>query len=116
MRGWIILALIAGGLYYLYTETDKLDEPIAETQMVLKKIERKLDSLTGTQIIRVDGRLQKLKAEIGQRLTAAELSEFDAVLTDKNSVMDFKESYCEKSGVSHPVFDKENLLFICDNL
>lgn len=116
MRGWIILAALAGGLYYLYTETDKLDEPIAETQAVLKKIERKLDSLTGTQIIRVDGRLQKLKAEMGERLSSAELSEFDAVLTDKNSVIDFKTEYCGSANATHPVFDKENLQFICDNL
>lgn len=116
MRGWIIIAALAGGLYYLYTETDKLDEPIAETQAVLKKIERKLDSLTGTQIIRVDGRLQKLKSEIGERLSAAELDEFDAVLTDKNSVLDFKAEYCSGNKNSHPVFDRENLQFICDNL
>ncbi|WP_372870759.1 hypothetical protein [Shewanella sp.] len=116
MRGWIILAVIAGGLYYLYTETDKLDEPIAETQAVLKKIERKLDSLTGTKIIRVDGQLQNLKAEIGKRLSSAELSEFDTVLTDKNSLSDFKAQYCGSASATHPVFGKENLQFICDNL
>ena len=41
MKGWIILALLAGALYYLYTETDKLDAPIAQTEAMVKKIENK---------------------------------------------------------------------------
>lgn len=37
MKGWLILALLAGALYYLYTETDKLDAPIAKTEAMVKK-------------------------------------------------------------------------------
>ncbi|QSX37253.1 hypothetical protein [Shewanella sedimentimangrovi] len=116
MKGWIILALVAGGLYYLYTETDKLDEPIAQTEEILKKIERKLDAMTSTRVIRVDRNIAKLKSELADRFTPSELSEFNSVLFNEDSLKDFKEEYCGSSNATHPIFSSENLLYLCDHL
>ncbi|QSX30072.1 hypothetical protein JYB88_18180 [Shewanella cyperi] len=116
MKGWIILALVAGGLYYLYTETDKLDEPIAQTEEILKKIERKLDAMTGTRIIRVDRNVAQLKSELASRFTPSELSEFNSVLSNRDTLEDFKEEYCGSSNATHPIFSNDNLLYLCDHL
>ena len=116
MKGWIILAILAGVLYYLVTQTDKLDEPIAQTEALVKKIERKLDAMTSTQIIRLDQKKARLKADIAERLSASELQELDNILTTPDTLMDFKDEYCRGNVISHPVFNKDNLLFICDNL
>ena len=116
MKGWILIALVAGGVYYLATKTDKLDEPIAQTEVMLKKIEHKLDAMTGTQIIRIDKKKSQLLASIGDRLSSAELSELDNVLSTPDDFTEFKTQYCDGNVLSHPVFSRDNLQFICDNL
>ncbi|WP_299796759.1 hypothetical protein [uncultured Shewanella sp.] len=116
MRGWIILGLGAGLLYYLATETNKLDEPIAKSDELLQKIERKLDSMTGTKVIRVDNRVSHLKKEIGQRMSEQELRALDDILASEYSLQEFKEEYCSGSIKKHDSFNKDNLFFICDKL
>lgn len=116
MKGWILIAIVAGGVYYLATRTDKLDEPIAQTEVILKKIERKLDAMTGTQIIRIDKKKAHLLTSIGDRLSNAELGELDKVLSTPDGFSEFKDQYCQGNVVSHPVFSRDNLQFICDNL
>lgn len=64
MKGWIILAFLCGALYYLYTETDKLDAPIAKTEEMVQKIENKVSSAMGTQIIKMDQNLTKVRKDI----------------------------------------------------
>ncbi|RTR27404.1 hypothetical protein [Shewanella atlantica] len=116
MRGWIILGLGAGLLYYVATETNKLDEPIAKSDELLQKIERKLDSLTGTKIIRVDNRIAHLKKEIGQRMSERELLALDKILASEYALQDFKDEYCSGKAKQHDSFNKDNLFFICDKL
>ena len=117
MKGWIILALLAGALYYLYTETDKLDKPIASAEELMNKIERKLDSMTGTSIIKVDRKkTASLKSAIAERLSTPELAELNQVLTSSETLVEFKAEYCISPAYSHPVFSKDNLQFICDHL
>ena len=115
MRGWIILAVLAAVIYYLATKTDKLDQPIAETEALLNKIERKLDAMTGTQIIRIDQKRAKLRSSLAERLSDPELQELNRVLQTPDTFADFKDHYCKGNVVSHPVFSKDNLFFICDN-
>ncbi|MDF0536049.1 hypothetical protein KDN34_17240 [Shewanella yunxiaonensis] len=115
MRGWIILAVLAAIVYYLATKTDKLDEPIAKSEALLNKIERKLDAMTGTQIIRIDQKRAKLRSTLGERLSNAELQELNKVLESPDTFSDFKDEYCRSDVMSHPVFSKDNLQFICDN-
>ncbi|QSX33647.1 hypothetical protein JYB87_18390 [Shewanella avicenniae] len=116
MKGWILIAIAAGVIYYLATRTDKLDEPIAQTEAMLNKIERKLDAMTGTQIIRIDKKKAQLKASIGERLSGTELTELDSILSSADSFSEFKDEYCQANVSSHPVFSRDNLQFICDNL
>lgn len=116
MKGWILIAIVAGGVYYLATRTDKLDEPIAQTEVILKKIERKLDAMTGTQIIRINKKKAHLLTTIDDRLSNAELSELNNVLSTPDSFTEFKDQYCHGNEFSHPVFSRDNLQFICDNL
>lgn len=116
MRGWIILGIGAGLLYYVATETNKLDEPIAKSDELLQKIERKLDSLTGTKIIRVDSRVAHLKKEIGQRMSERELLALDKILASEYALQDFKDEYCSGKAKQHGSFSKDNLFFICDRL
>ncbi|KFZ36125.1 hypothetical protein HR45_17815 [Shewanella mangrovi] len=116
MKGWLLIAVVVGVIYYLATRTDKLDEPIAHTEAMLNKIERKLDAMTGTQIIRIDKKKAQLRASIGERLSDAELQELDKVLSSPDSFHDFKDEYCQANVLSHPVFSRDNLEFICDNL
>ena len=115
MRGWIILAMIAGGIYYFATETDKLDKPIDDIKSLLNKVDRKFDSMTGTKIIRVDKYIPQMKKEIYDRLSAIEIRELDGVFTSDEAISEFKKQYCH-SGVHHPVFTKDNLQYICDKL
>lgn len=116
MKGWIILALLAGALYYLYTETDKLDVPIAKTEAMVKKIENKVDSITGTQIIKIDHKLAKVRTDIVERLSALELNAFNQIPMTPESIADFKAHYCGTMAPEHPVFSKDNQLYLCDNL
>lgn len=116
MKGWIILALLAGALYYLYTETDKLDAPIEGAEALLSKIERKLDAMTGTKIIKLDRKVAALKSEIAERLSTAELEELDQVLSSVDTLEDFKTNHCYSLSTSGTPFSKENLEFICDKL
>ncbi|MCP3129190.1 hypothetical protein [Shewanella sp. KJ2020] len=116
MKGWIILALLCGALYYLYTETDKLDAPIAKTEEVIKKVENKLDSMTGTNIIKIDQKLAKARKDILERLSAPELEEFNKLPLTPDAIADFKETYCGAKSPEHPVFSRDNRLYICDNL
>lgn len=116
MKGWIIIGLLAGAVYYFATETDKLDEPIAQTEAVIKKISRKLDSMTGTTIIKVDNTLRDLKAQLAERLNSQEVQELETVLTDTESAEDFRDQFCDAPDNKHIVFSKENLRAICDAL
>ncbi|MCH1921645.1 hypothetical protein L9G15_19750 [Shewanella sp. A3A] len=116
MKGWILIAVAAAVLYYLATKTDKLDEPIAQTEAILKKIEHKLDVMTGTQLIRIDKKKSQLLASIGDRLSSVELHELDKLLSTPDGFNDFKQQYCQGNVISHPVFSRDNLQFICDNL
>ena len=109
------MAVLAAVIYYLATKTDKLDQPIAQTEALLNKIERKLDAMTGTQIIRIDQKRAKLRSSLAERLSDPELQELNRVLQTPDTFADFKDQYCQGNVVSHPVFSKDNLLFICDN-
>ncbi|MFQ6372492.1 hypothetical protein [Shewanella sp. YIC-542] len=115
MRGWIILAGVGGLIYYLATQTHTLDEPIATTEVLLNKIEQRLDAMTGTQIIRMEKKHAQLKAALSERLSNAELQELNHVLESQYTVADFKAEYCRGNVLTHPVFSKDNLQFICDN-
>ncbi|MGL4937069.1 hypothetical protein [Shewanella sp.] len=116
MKGWIILALLAGALYYLYTKTDKLDAPIAAAQDIVHKIQHKLDSMTGTQIIKIDKKVAQARQDILERLSSTELAEFNKIPLTTDAIADFKEQYCGPNATKHPVFSRDNLLYICDNL
>ncbi|BAJ04284.1 hypothetical protein [Shewanella violacea] len=116
MRGWIILGLGVGVLYYLATETNKLDEPMAQTDALLLKIERKLDAMRGTKIIKVDNKASQLKKEISQRMSSGELSALDGILESEYSVQDFKDEYCSGAAPRHESFSRDNLQYICDKL
>ncbi|ABI40980.1 conserved hypothetical protein [Shewanella sp. MR-4] len=116
MKGWIILALLCGALYYLYTETDKLDAPIAKTEEMVQKIENKMGSMTGTQIIKIDQKRTKARKDILERLSAPEVEEFNKIPLTEDGIADFKEIYCGTKAPEHPIFSRDNLFFICDNL
>lgn len=116
MKGWIILALLAGALYYLYTETDKLDALIAEVQTIIKDVKNKAQSISGTQIIKIDQQLAKARKEIVERLSAPELEEFNKIPFTPDAIADFKKTYCGTKAPEHPVFSRDNLLYICDHL
>ncbi len=116
MRGWIIVVGAVALLYYLITETDKLDKPIAETDALLQKIERKLDSMTGTRIIKVEQNVSQLKSEIIDRLNRTELAALDGILETKASVLEFKDEYCGHSSKRFNALSKENQTFICDKI
>jgi|GEM_PF-967642 len=116
MRGWITLGLGAGLLYYVATETNKLDEPIAKSNEILQKIERKLDSITGTRVIKVDNHIAHLKKEIGERMSKRELQALDDILVSEYTLQEFKDDYCGGKTKQHDYFNKENLFFICDKL
>ncbi|MCE9680589.1 hypothetical protein LZP69_15665 [Shewanella sp. AS1] len=116
MKGWIILGLGIGLIYYLVTETNKLDEPIDKTSAILKKIERKLDSMTGTRIIKVDHPISHLKKEIADRLSRAELLALDGILETKESVAEFRDEYCSSPQRRFTELTKENQTFICDKI
>ncbi|MEL4432059.1 hypothetical protein [Shewanella mangrovisoli] len=116
MKGWIILALLCGALYYLYTETDKLDAPIAKTEEMVQKIENKMGSMTGTQIIKIDQKRTKARTAILERLSAPEVEEFNKIPLTEDGIADFKDSYCDTKAPEHPIFSRDNLFYICDNL
>lgn len=116
MRGWIILGLGAGMLYYLATETNTLDEPIAQTNAFLQQIERKLDATRGTKIIRVDNKTSQLKKEISQRMSTGELGALDDILESEYSVQSFQDDYCSGSAPRHESLSRDNLQYICDKL
>lgn len=116
MKGWIILGIAVGTVYYFATETDKLDKPIAQAESALKTVERKVESMTGTTIIKVDKRVENLKAELASRLSTKEITALDELLTDTHSIEDFKEDFCENIETSTGLFTKENLRYICDSL
>ncbi len=117
MRGWIIVAVGIALLYYLATETDKLDQPIAETDALLQKIEHKLDAMTGTKIIKVEQEVSRLKSEINDRLNRRELAALNGILENKQSVIAFKQEYCgHHNGKRFEALTKENQTFICDKI
>lgn len=115
MRGWIGLAIIAGVIYYFATETDKLDKPINDIKSMFSKADQKLDSMTGTKIIKIDNQKQQVKAEIYERLSTIEIRELDGIYVNNESIAEFIDQYCHSSA-RHPVFSKENLQFICDKI
>ncbi|MEH6736534.1 MAG: hypothetical protein V7690_18080 [Shewanella sp.] len=115
MRGWIGLAIIAGIIYYSATETDKLDKPINDIKTMFTKADKKLDSMTGTKIIKIDKHIPQVKEEIYKRLSTIEIRELDGVFTSNEAISEFKIEYCHSSA-RHPVFSTENLQFICDKI
>ncbi|GGP48318.1 hypothetical protein GCM10009347_14320 [Shewanella algicola] len=115
MRGWIGLAIIAGIVYYFATETDKLDKPINDIKSMFTKADNKLDSMTGTKIIKIDKHIPQVKSEIRERLSTQESRELDRVFASNESIAEFKTQYCNSSA-RHSVFSKENLQFICDKI
>ena len=115
MRGWILIALIGGAIYYFATETDKLDEPIAAIQSVLNNADEKVTSMTGTKIIRKSDKVIAIPSGVIDRLTAKEASEFKAIFTDNSTVDAFNDEYCS-FGARHPVISKDNLQLICDKI
>ncbi len=115
MRGWIGLAIVAGVVYYFATETNKLDKPINDIKSMFTKADKKLDSMTGTKIIKIDKHIPQVKSEIRERLSTLELRELDGVFASNESITEFKDQYCHSSA-RHPVFTKENLQFICDKI
>ncbi|CAM4141036.1 hypothetical protein [Shewanella denitrificans] len=115
MRGWFLLALIGAGIYYMVTETTKLDKPIAQVLGFFEKAENKLDAMTGTKIIKVDRNAQKARATIAERLSATELKAFEKIVTSSSNIDNFKAEYCHQDA-GHPVFSKDNLRYMCDRL
>tara|TARA_R110000868_G_scaffold117434_2_gene311919 strand:+ start:651 stop:998 length:348 start_codon:yes stop_codon:yes gene_type:complete len=115
MRGWIGLAIITGVIYYFATETDKLDKPINDIKTMFTKADKKLDSMTGTKIIKIDKHIPQVKEEIYKRLSTIEIRELDGVFTSNEAISEFKIEYCHSSA-RHPVFSTENLQFICDKI
>jgi Na+/phosphate symporter len=116
MKGWITLLILAGILYYLLTETTQLDKPISQAEELVIKIHRKLDAMTGTKIIKMDKKVANLKADIAARLSTRELEELNQIVTSPENLEEFKDKYCNLRTISHPVFNKDNLEFICDKL
>ncbi|QLE87581.1 hypothetical protein FLM48_22395 [Shewanella sp. Scap07] len=116
MKGWIILAIGVGVLYYLATETNELDKPIAQTEALLSQIENKIDAMTGTQIIKVDNRINNIKDEISDRLSNAELVVLDAILASEQSVSEYKQSFCGSKAPRHNDLSRDNQRFICDKI
>ena len=116
MKGWIILAIIGGILYYLYTETDTLDEPIAEVEGIFQQAENKLDSMTGTQIQRIDDKVDLLKTDIADRLSASEQQALKLITHSQTKLDEFKDEFCSSGANSHSAFSKENQTYICDKL
>ncbi len=116
MKGWILIAIVAGIIYYLATETNKLDKPIADADKLLTDVERKLDSMTGTQIIKADNKIKQIKAQIADRLSSHELDEFNRIFKSANDIEDFKSDFCSSANAKHNVFSRDNLAYICDSL
>lgn len=116
MRGWIGLAIIGGIIYYFATETNKLDEPIEYVQTMFTSADKKVSSMTGTTIQRVDHKIPIIKKKIYERLSTIEIRELDGVFIDSESIASFKEEYCSSSTGNHPVFSRDNLQFICDQI
>jgi quinolinate synthase len=115
MRGWFLLALIGAGIYYMVTETTKLDKPIAQVLALFDKVEHKLDAMTGTKIIKVNKNAQQAKASIAERLSTAELKAFEKIVISSSNIDSFKDEYCHQDA-GHPVFSKDNLRYMCDKL
>ncbi|MGI2001457.1 hypothetical protein [Shewanella frigidimarina] len=90
MRGWIGLAIIAGIIYYFATETDKIDKPINDIKTMFTKADKKLDSMTGTKITKIDKHIPQIKTEIYERLSTIEIRELDGVFTSNEAVSEFK--------------------------
>ncbi|WP_434953301.1 hypothetical protein ACRWQL_10170 [Shewanella sp. HL-SH4] len=116
MRGWIGLAIIGGIIYYFATETNKLDEPIEYVQTMFTTADKKVTSMTGTTIQRVDHKIPIIKEKIYERLSTIEIRELDGVFIDSDSITKFKKEYCSRSTRNHPVFSRDNLQFICDQI
>ncbi|ABZ78812.1 conserved hypothetical protein [Shewanella halifaxensis HAW-EB4] len=116
MKGWIILAIIGGIIYYLYTQTDTLDEPIAEVQDIYQQAEDKLDSMTGTQIQRIDDKVDLLKTDIADRLSATEQQALHLITQSQAQLDQFKDDFCGSGANKHSAFSKDNQTYICDKL
>lgn len=116
MKGWILIALIGGILYYLYTETDTLDEPVAEVQAIYQQAEDKLDSMTGTQMKRIDAKVDLLTTDIVERLSVTEQQALTLISQSQAKLDDYKERYCGNGAERHSSFSKENQTYLCDKL
>jgi hypothetical protein len=116
MKGWILIALIGGILYYLYTETDTLDEPVAEVQAIYQQAEDKLDSMTGTQMKRIDANVNLLTTDITERLSVTEQQALKLISQSQVKLDDYKERYCGNGAKRHSSFSKENQTYLCDKL
>ncbi|WP_394390467.1 hypothetical protein [Shewanella woodyi] len=116
MRGWIILGLGVGLLYYVATETNKLDEPIAQSEAMLEETVRKIQGMTGTTAIKTNDKVPQLKREIAERLSPKELSTLDQIISSPSSLRSFKEEYCSGITPKHDSLSQENIYFVCDKL
>ncbi|GGI88978.1 hypothetical protein GCM10007978_28330 [Shewanella hanedai] len=116
MRGWIVLGLGVGLLYYTATETNKLDETIAQSESMLHKVQSKIQDMTGTTAIKTNDRLPILTQEIAERLSPSELSALNDILDSPDSLEEFKASYCSSSTPEHKSLSQENIYFICDKI
>ena len=71
--------------------------------------------MTGTKIIKIDHKLAKVRTDIVERLSTLELEAFNQIPMTPESIADFKVNYCGTMAPEHPVFSKDNQLYLCDH-
>ncbi|MCF1432148.1 MAG: hypothetical protein LPH21_01855 [Shewanella sp.] len=116
MKGWLMLGLIAAGIYYLYNNTSILDEQKTEGQKQFQAMEQKVKTIASTQITRVDNQLDDIRANFRKRMNEAELAELELITSSRKTISDFKDNFCTASVPVHPVFSTENTRALCDLL
>ncbi|MGL4474471.1 MAG: hypothetical protein ACRCT7_08450 [Shewanella sp.] len=116
MKGWIIIGTVGAALYYTATTTTLLDTPITAGKSVLQGWHSKIQSLTGTKIIKADTAFSSLKQQVEGRLSSHELKQLDTITVSPESIAQFSEQYCQSTRVAHPVISVDNVRFICDRL
>ncbi|MGI2261359.1 hypothetical protein [Shewanella sp. GXUN23E] len=116
MKGWLILGILAGGIYYLYNNTDIFNEQKTEAQTQYQAFENKVKNMTSTQITRVDNQLGDIRANFRKRMNKAEQAELELITSSRETISDFKDNFCTESVPSHPVFSRENTRALCDLL
>ncbi|WOT05221.1 hypothetical protein [Shewanella youngdeokensis] len=116
MKGWVLLVLIAGGIYYLYTETDTLDDPYADMQAIYEESQTKLQGMTGTQLKHIDDKVDIITTDIAERLSSTEQKALGLITQSQDKLEEYKEQFCGGGAEQHHSFSKENQMFICDHL